>query len=75
MKQQVQGFQWFTHLVNYNQFPETLLIICIFDTKAELEQARQQIQDQLIVSLIKNELTQINIRHLSFTSLHFTGVQ
>ena len=61
-KQQVQGFQWLTHLVNYNQFPDSLSIICIFETKAELEQARQQMKDQLIVSLIKNELEQINIR-------------
>ena len=71
-KQQVQGFQWLTHIVNYNQFPDGLSIICIFDTKAELDQARQQMKDQLIVSLIKNELEQINIsfkefnRHVSF---------
>lgn len=71
-KQQVQGFQWLTHLVNYNQFPDSLSIICIFETKAELEQARQQMQAHLIVNLIKNELEQINIRfkdinrHVSF---------
>jgi len=23
-KAEVLGFQWFTHLVNYNQFPESL---------------------------------------------------
>ncbi len=60
-KLQVQGFQWLTHLVNYKKFPESLSIICIFDTKAGLDQARQQMKDQLIVSLIKNELEQINI--------------
>jgi len=71
-KQQVQEFQWLTHLVNYKQFPESLSVICIFDTKAELGQARQQMKDQLIVNLIKNELEQINIRfkeinhHVSF---------
>ena len=71
-KQQVQGFQWLTHLVDYNQFPDSLSIICIFATKAELEQARQQVKDQFIVSLIKNELEQINVRfkdishHVSF---------
>ncbi len=61
-KSQVDGFQWLTHLVNYNQFPESLLIICIFDTKTELEQAQQESQNLVIVSLIKNELKQINIR-------------
>ncbi|MCF6250938.1 MAG: hypothetical protein L3J75_06675 [Methylococcaceae bacterium] len=71
-KQEVQGFQWLTHLVNYNQFPGSLTIICIFDTKAELEQAREQKKDQIIVGLIGTELAQINIsfkelsRHVSF---------
>ena len=71
-KQEVLGFQWLTHLVNYNKFPGSLSVICIFDTKAELEQAYQESKDQLIVSLIKSELEQINIRfkdinrHVSF---------
>ena len=61
-KQDVQGFQWLTHLVNYNQFPDSLSIICIFDNKVELEQARQQKKDRLLLVLIKSELEQINIR-------------
>jgi len=71
-KDEVPGFQWLTHLVNYNQFPESLSVICVFDTKAELEQARQLKKDQLIVGFIKSELEQINIRfkeinrHISF---------
>jgi len=71
-KDDVPGFQWLTHLVNYNQFPESLSVICVFDTKAELEQARQLKKDQLIVGFIKSELEQINIRfkeinrHISF---------
>jgi len=71
-KAEVSGFQWLTHFVNYNQFPESLSIICVFDTKTELEQARQQKKDQLIIDLIKSELEQINIRfkdikrHVSF---------
>ena len=71
-KKEVQGFQWLTHLVNYNQFPDSLSVICIFATKVELDQARQESKNQLIVSLIKSELEQINIRlkdtnrHVSF---------
>lgn len=71
-KQEVQGFQWLTHLVNYKQFPNSLSVICMFNTKIELEFARQQMKDQFIVSLIKSELDQINInfkdinRHVSF---------
>ena len=32
-----EGFQWLTHLVNYNSFPESLSIICVFDTQDSLE--------------------------------------
>lgn len=60
-KQEVHGFQWLTHRVIYNQFPKSLSVICIFNTKAELEQMRQSGKDQLIISLIKTELEQIKI--------------
>jgi len=71
-KAEVQGFQWLTHLVNYNQFPNSLSIICFFSTKDDLKQAYQDDKDQFIISLIKSELEQINIRlkdikrHVSF---------
>jgi hypothetical protein len=71
-KLQVQGFQWLTHVVNYNQFPESLSITCIFESKAQLQQASQQMKEQLIMDLIKKELEHINIkfkdinRHVSF---------
>jgi len=71
-KVEVQGFQWLTHLVNYNQFPDSLSVICFFDTKANLKQAREHNKDQFMTALIKSELEQINIRfkdikrHVSF---------
>jgi len=61
-KVEVQGFEWLTHLVNYKQFPNSLSVICIFETKADLKQACQDHKDQLMVALIKAELEQINIR-------------
>ena len=67
-KQQVQSFQWLTHQVNYKQFPESLSVICIIETKAELAQARQKMNDQLIMSLIQNELEQINISFKNISS-------
>lgn len=62
VKVEVQGFEYLTHEVNYKQFPESLSVICFFATKAELNQAQQDNQDQFIFALIKNELVQINIR-------------
>ena len=68
----MQGFQWLTHIVNCNQFPSSLSVVCKFNTEVKLEQARKQMKAQVIVSLIKSELKQINIRfkdksrHVSF---------
>lgn len=33
------GFQWLTHTVNYNNFPESLKVICVFDSSEHLAQA------------------------------------
>jgi predicted RNA-binding protein with PIN domain len=30
------GFEWLTHLVNYSNFPQSLKVICVFDTNANL---------------------------------------
>ncbi len=61
-KDQVPGFQWLTHRVNFKQFPDSLKVICVFQTQVELEQASRQKQDQLITTLIKTELEKIDIR-------------
>ena len=31
-----KGFQWLTHYVNYDRFPQTLRVVCIFNTNDEL---------------------------------------
>lgn len=31
-----QGFQWLTHIVNFHSFPDSLSIICVFDTQENL---------------------------------------
>lgn len=36
-----EGFQWLTHLVNYDSFPDTLRIICVFDTQESLMKVSQ----------------------------------
>jgi len=30
--QDITGFQWLTHQANYDNFPDSLLITCVFDT-------------------------------------------
>jgi hypothetical protein len=31
------GFKWITHLANYNNFPGSLSVVCIYDTNEQLE--------------------------------------
>ena len=69
---QVEGFQWLTHMVSFNQFPESLSIICVFDTLDALEQAQSTAEVEALYDLIRRELKSVNIsvrditRHVRF---------
>ncbi len=47
-KIQLPGFQWLNHHINYRQFPESLKIICVFDSHETLQQARQHNKQKLL---------------------------
>ncbi|AEF54142.1 hypothetical protein [Marinomonas posidonica] len=32
----LNGFEWLTHSVNYDRFPESLKVVCVFDTNEHL---------------------------------------
>ena len=53
----VVGFAWITHLVNYKQFPQSLRIICIFNTQDDVQQAISSKQDIFLHSLIQEKLS------------------
>ena len=36
---EVAGFKWLTHFVNHNDFPDSLSVVCVFDTNVELANA------------------------------------
>lgn len=38
-KAEIVGFSWLTHQVDYQVFPESLQVVWIFDTQAQLAQA------------------------------------
>jgi len=33
---EIDGFQWLTHLVEYSNFPNSLKVVCVFDTNENL---------------------------------------
>ena len=54
--EQVDGFKWLTHFVNYDHFPESLAVLCVFDTQSNLAKARVTKHDDFLISLIVESL-------------------
>ena len=51
------GFMWLTHFANYQDFPESLSIVCIFDTNEQLSKANLN----ELRATIKAKLTSLDI--------------
>lgn len=62
------GFQWLTHQVDYDRFPQSLSVLCIYQTNAELKAA----DTDGLARIIGEELATIAIplkdirRHVAF---------
>lgn len=57
----VEGFVWLTHVVNYNAFPNSLKIVCVFETDLSLSKAIEAKQDEYFYTLIHHELSAAKI--------------
>src|SRR5690554_6362339 len=60
--EQVDGFKWLTHFVNYDNFTESLAIVCVFDTISDLAKAKVTKHDDFLVSLIVESLLDEGIK-------------
>lgn len=47
------GFQWLTHEVNYNAFPASLRIVCVYDSDERLNKAKTGWLRQLIEAKLR----------------------
>lgn len=67
-KKEYDGFEWITHFANYNNFPSSLSVVCIYDTNQQLEKT----DVNGLYTLINEKLLSIGIRfkdirrHVSF---------
>ena len=59
---EIQGFQWLTHQCNYAKFPQSLLVICVFDNNDNLKHFIAQRHNNTLESLITNKLQSIGIK-------------
>lgn len=62
------GFKWITHYVNYNNFPDSLSILCIFETDEDLFTAKQSGADTCLKKHIQEELTSHGIDIININS-------
>ncbi|OMH36202.1 hypothetical protein [Motiliproteus sp. MSK22-1] len=51
------GFVWLTHFVNYSHFPDSLSVVCIFDTNRQLDNLRHSDNAGSMAQLIKQTLS------------------
>ena len=58
----IDGFVWLTHSVNFDKFPQSLKITCVFDTNAQLADAIASGNDKGLVFSIAASLAAINIK-------------
>ncbi|MBU2969414.1 Fis family transcriptional regulator [Pseudoalteromonas sp. C2R02] len=59
---EVDGFVWLTHQVNYDKFPASLSIVCVFELNDDLIQAKSSSLDVFLVDLIVKKLAPLKIK-------------
>lgn len=60
-KDEVPGFEWLTHFVDYESFPSSLYILCIFNHEEEIASMLNAGQNKRLSKLIKEHLAVENI--------------
>ena len=59
---EIEGFEWLTHTVNYDNFPKSLKVTCVFDTKGSLGSFTQSSKNQELSTLVQSKLQALNIK-------------
>ncbi|NCP65275.1 MAG: Fis family transcriptional regulator [Paraglaciecola sp.] len=60
-KQKVVGFDWITHRADYSNFPNSLVITCVFVGEQDVNQAKVDKQDVYLRQLIHRQLLKAGI--------------
>jgi hypothetical protein len=59
--EKINGFQWLTHQVNYDNFPKSLTVVCVLDTNEQLLAVKQRGDDVYLRKVIKQHLATVNV--------------
>jgi hypothetical protein len=60
-KQKVPGFNWLTHRADYANFPASLVVTCVFNSRAEVDEVRKQELDIYLRKLIQGSLLRVGV--------------
>ena len=66
------GFLWVTHTINFSSFPQSLKIVCVFDSNQNRTNFLEAYGQHKVASVIQNAFNQVGIKlksidkHLSF---------
>lgn len=63
-----EGFTWLTHLVDYSRFPNSLKVVFVFDTNANLANFSDSTAEQNLMRQLAKQLSFINISPKSLPS-------
>lgn len=58
----IKGYQWITHSVNYSAFPTSLLITCAFASEDYLNQLKGSGEGEELIKLIIARLDEVDIK-------------
>lgn len=58
----IDGFQWVTHLVDYDRFPDSLKIVLIFDTEKQVSAFKRSAEKMRIDDRIEMLMSEHNIK-------------
>ena len=61
-KDEITGFSWLTHQVNYADFPNSLVVTCMFETQEQLIAAQHKGDKNQLQTIIINQLTKLGIK-------------
>ncbi|MBL1275644.1 MAG: hypothetical protein COB30_006125 [Ectothiorhodospiraceae bacterium] len=65
---EIDGFQWLTHLVNYSNFPNSLKVICVFNTNESLSAFLEKGNGDHLMALVHENLTDIGVNVKDITA-------
>ena len=60
--EEFDGFSWLTHQVNYQRFPESLRLVCVFEHDAQIATLREAGRDAALQRMLVAALDEVGVK-------------